>query len=94
MEGLPEYCLDYKLNKESSFYKTPVYGYMFDTDPIKNELAQIKTVRTEFEKQLWSGAIQDYQSVYNNMLEKLKNAGIDKVIQEAQKQADAFMAGK
>lgn len=92
--GLPAYCLNFKKNVESKWHKTPVYGLVFDSNSVKNEILQINTVVAEFDKQLFSGALPNYEEVYDNMMAKFKSAGIDKVITELQKQADEYVASK
>jgi putative aldouronate transport system substrate-binding protein len=70
----------------------PYLGFHFDTKAVTNELAQTKAVTSQYTKLLTSGALGDqWESTYNEMITKLKAAGMDKIVQEAQKQLDNFM---
>ncbi len=65
-----------------------------DFNNVKTELAQVNTVIGEFEKPLLSGALPNYDEVYNEFIGKLKKAGIDKVIEDLQKQFDEYVGIK
>lgn len=71
--------------------KTPVYGLVFDNSSMENELAQMTAANDEFELQLIGGANNGYEETYQKMQKKIKAAGISKVIDEYQKQANSFM---
>lgn len=65
-------------------------GFRFDTEPVSTEVAQINTVMGEYDKQfLYADDVEAWGKEY---YDKLKAAGVDKVIEEAQKQIDAWAA--
>lgn len=68
-------------------------GFTFDSKPVENEIAQVTAVSAEFCAPVLTGLI-DFEGNYETCLEKVKAAGIDVVIAEAQSQVDAFMASK
>lgn len=68
-------------------------GYTFDSKPVENEVASVTAVAAEFCAPVLSGLL-DFEGNYETCLEKVKAAGIDVVIAEAQRQVDEFMAGK
>lgn len=92
---LPEGTPADKWKKFDEFNKasknSPMLGFDFDTDKVKNELASVKSVRDEFNDALVSGSV-DPKEYLPKFEDKLKAAGIDKVIKEAQKQYDAWKA--
>ncbi|WP_135546403.1 ABC transporter substrate-binding protein [Paenibacillus cymbidii] len=80
-----------KLNNESE--KSPIIDFKFNPDPVASEIANIASVIDEFKPGLETGAV-DVAKVLPQFQEKLKNAGSDKVVAEAQKQLDAYYASK
>jgi putative aldouronate transport system substrate-binding protein len=68
-------------------------GYTFDSKPVENEVAQVTAVAAEFCAPVLSGLV-DFEGNYETCLEKVEAAGINIVIEEAQRQVDEFMASK
>ncbi len=64
-----------------------------NTDAIKTEIASCEAVTTEYLESLAMGAV-DLEKTIPELLSKLKAAGSDKIIEEAQKQIDAWKAEK
>lgn len=74
--------------------KKPLYyGFKFDSSSVDLEAAACKKVISEYNRQAVLGAI-DPDKVLPEFRKKLKEVGADKVIAEAQKQYDAFLAEK
>lgn len=68
---------------------SPLMGFVFDAEPVKTELAAIENIRSEF-RTLGTGSV-DPEPVLKKRNAKLKAAGVDRVIAEAQKQLDAWV---
>lgn len=68
-------------------------GFSFNTEPVKNEITSLNNVAQQYRKILETGTI-DPTTKLKEFNEKLKAAGIDKVIAEKQKQLDAWAAAK
>ena len=68
---------------------SPIIGFVLDTDPIKNEISQVAAVTAEFSGK--SQIVCGYSN-YDEMMAKLKEAGIYKLRDEVQKQIDAYWA--
>ncbi len=68
--------------------QSPIMGFNVDSDPIRTELAQIAAVRKEY---AGSNFLPDYETRYEEMVEKIKNAGLERVINEIQKQLDEWV---
>ncbi len=73
-------------NAEKSYF----LGFSMDTTPVETELATVQTVFEEYLAQVRSGAGDEAK--IDEYLEKLESAGIQKVIDEAQAQLDAWIA--
>lgn len=78
-----------KLN-ESAFVQ-PTFGFAFDDTNIKAEYANVMAVKAEYQPLLMTGTV-DPDKYLPEYLEKLRNAGAEKVQAELQKQLDAWVA--
>ena len=58
------------------------------------KLSNLLGVNDEYEPQLAYGAVSDYESVYNTMIERTKAAGMSDIIAELQSQADKYISSK
>ncbi|SFJ33116.1 putative aldouronate transport system substrate-binding protein [Paenibacillus sp. UNC496MF] len=67
-------------------------GFFFDATPVKTELGNVKAVITSDIAPIYAGVV-DYDGHIAQAQQKLKAAGVDKVIAEYQKQLDAYLAG-
>jgi putative aldouronate transport system substrate-binding protein len=70
---------------------SPLFGFVFDPEPVKNELIAVGKVQSTYDPGLQSGQLDPAVDL-PKMIDKMKAAGIDKIIQEAQKQVDAWRA--
>lgn len=68
-------------------------NFIFDTEPVKSEYAQLQAVESEYLNPISNG-FEDYDENIDKAIEKLKAAGLDKFMEELQKQFDAFMDEK
>lgn len=68
-------------------------GFTYNQQAVKTEIAALATVGNEYGTPLGAGVV-DYDKHYPKMKQALKDAGIDKVIKDAQEQLDKFMAEK
>ncbi|QGQ99793.1 extracellular solute-binding protein [Paenibacillus psychroresistens] len=66
-------------------------GFFFDSTPVKGEMANVKAAIASDIIPIFSGVVS-YDSHIKVAADKLKSAGIDKVLAEYQKQMDAYMA--
>lgn len=80
-----------KFNQEAE--KPMYFGFKFDASNVDLEAAACKNVINEYNRQAVLGAI-DPDTVLPEFRKKLKEVGADKVVEEAQKQYDAFLAEK
>ncbi|UJF32437.1 ABC transporter substrate-binding protein [Paenibacillus hexagrammi] len=73
--------------------KSPGLGFTFNSEPVKTEVAAAVNVEKEFNAALDTGSV-DPDATLAKYQEKMKAAGMDKIIAEKQKQFDAFLATK
>jgi len=78
-----------ELNASKS--ESPVNGFTFNLEPVKAEEAAVKNVLDEMRPGIRTGTL-DPETYMPKLLDKLKSAGIDKIIAEKQKQIDEWMA--
>ncbi|CAK4836596.1 unnamed protein product [Aphanomyces euteiches] len=69
-------------------------GFNFNIDKVKSEIANMKTVSTQYGNPIYVGQIKDVDSAFKTLADKLKSAGIDKVKAEYESQSAAFLANK
>lgn len=79
-----------KWAKEDTIHN-PLETFTFDDSTVKNEMAAINTVVTQYGLPLHLGIIADPAKGVETYSQKLKAAGLDKVLKEVQTQADAFI---
>jgi len=70
---------------------SPTLGFYADTTNISTEIATISNIVQEFKAPLFTGSV-DTEKYLSQLNEKLKAAGIDKVMEELQGQYDKWMA--
>ncbi len=66
-------------------------GFVFDPEPVQNEIASINTVIEEYMSTLTTGVV-DPNTIYDEFLAKLEAAGSQTLIDEVQTQLDAWAA--
>jgi putative aldouronate transport system substrate-binding protein len=71
----------------------PAMGFNFDPTAVKSEITQTTSVLEEMLPSLVAGAVDPEQNL-PKMIEKLKSAGMEKILAEKQKQLDEFLASK
>jgi len=75
-------------------YISPLIGFELDTRMIVLEMEKIDLVVAEYITGLEHGTMENWEDTYNEMILKMKEAGVDKVISEMQKQLDVFKESK
>ncbi len=71
--------------------ESPAFGFTFDSEKVKIEVGACQNVQAEFEKILSEGC-DNPEKVLNDYIAKLKAAGSDKIVAEAQRQYDEWRA--
>ncbi|ANE48343.1 hypothetical protein SY83_20975 [Paenibacillus swuensis] len=89
----PEYAQMLESFNKSAI-TNPLLTFVFDNTKFKNELAAMKNVTDQYRDALYLGALGDPEQGVKTLLEKYKEAGMDKVMAEVQKQVDVFMAAQ
>lgn len=71
--------------------KLPIYGWTFDPTPVETEIAAIANIKEAYALTLCTGAA-DVDTILPEFLAKLEEAGIQKVVDEANAQLADFLA--
>lgn len=75
--------------------RSELIGFVLDTDPISDKVAQLSAIKSEYMRSLASGALgADWEKEYDAWIEKAKAAGLEDVRAEIKKQIDEFLANK
>jgi len=93
LPGQPDDVWDQTKKLNESAKVSPLSGFIFNTEPVKVEVANCTKVWNEMHLLVESGQL-DPNVTLPKFLDKLKKAGSDKIIAEMQKQVDAFKAAK
>ena len=72
-------------------HPSPVLGFCFDTTPVVDELAACTAIYKEYKANIVTGT--DITCI-PAMLEAMRDAGLDKIVAEAQTQVDKWIAAK
>jgi len=67
-------------------------GFVPNTDSIKNEIAARDALYVEFGSMLDYGLVDDVDKALEEYIQKQKDAGLDKILEELQKQVNEFIA--
>ncbi len=70
---------------------SPILSFNFDSTKVATEMAAVQNVKEQFWASLMTGTV-DPEEYLPKAIEKFKEAGLDKVIAEAQTQLDAWKA--
>lgn len=71
--------------------KSPILGFNFDSSNVSSELAAVQNVKEQFWASLMTGSLDPEENI-PKVIEKFEEAGLDKVMAEAQTQLDAWRA--
>jgi putative aldouronate transport system substrate-binding protein len=70
---------------------SPINGFVFNTDPVKTEMAQLSAIGKEYVDILGSGALANYEQSYEEFIKKTNLAGSEKIQAEMQRQLDEWL---
>jgi putative aldouronate transport system substrate-binding protein len=91
-EGNPPDIWDQYRKYNNSLLVSKAYGFTFDAAPVVNEVAQLTAVVEQYRKDLAFGAIDNIDARLREFNQALYGAGLQRVIEEKQKQLDAWLA--
>lgn len=92
-EGQPEDVWAQTKTLNESAQKAPSIGFTFDSEPVKTEIANSATVVKEYLDGL-NSVFLNLDQDYPDFIEKLKKAGSERIIEEMQRQIDAWKASQ
>ncbi|QHW33774.1 ABC transporter substrate-binding protein [Paenibacillus rhizovicinus] len=72
---------------------SPFVGFTLDQSKIKSQISQLQAVMNEYGENLGLG-VTDINTVKDEIMKKMKAAGLQDVIDETQKQINAYLAAK
>lgn len=79
------------LNASAAY--SPLMGFSFDSSKVELELSNCYAAYIEYiTPMIWGDYFKDFDKQYNNFMKKLKACNVNLVIEEMQKQVDAWLA--
>jgi len=76
---------------ENYVVQNPIAAFNFDDSNVKNEMAAVGNVITQYGVALDLGMVEDVEAGVKEFRTKLTEAGFDKILEECQKQAKEFV---
>lgn len=73
---------------------SPLDGFNLDTRMIALEMAKVDLVVKQYREELCRGTNEDWENLYEQFLNDMREAGSDKIIEEIQEQLDSFKKEK
>ena len=73
---------------------SPLDGFNLDTRMIALEMAKVDLVVKQYKEELCRGTNEDWENLYEQFLDDMREAGSDKIIEEIQEQLDSFKKEK
>jgi len=70
---------------------SPFAGFTFDTSSFESNLLQIRVISGEFDRPLSTGSQANHEALYREFMERMEIAGNSYIIENLQRQADAFL---
>jgi len=68
-------------------------SYVFDTEPVESQAAAVSAVMSKYAYEMNTGTL-DIDARLEDIKAELKTAGIDEILQEAQRQLDEYLKSK
>lgn len=90
-EGDPEDIWQQTSDWNDSAVISPAMGFSWDNSSVLNQVTACKNVKSKYENALGTGSI-DPATALPAFLQELEDAGVNDIIQEKQKQLDAWLA--
>ncbi len=90
-EGDPENIWQQTSDWNDSAVISPAMGFSWDNSSVLNQVTACKNVKSKYENALGTGSI-DPATALPAFLQELEDAGVNDIIQEKQKQLDAWLA--
>lgn len=80
-----------KLNEEAK--ASVLLGFSFNPEPVQDEIANVLAVYNKYKSELLAGVHEPHAKV-KQIIEEMNKAGLNKIIEESQKQIDEFKKTK
>lgn len=93
MVGTNKESLAWEEEQNQKAKRSPAMGFTFDSSSVKTEYTAVSNVITQYLPGLLCGSV-DPTTMISEFESKLKTAGLPKIIEEKQKQLDAWIATK
>lgn len=90
--GYPANFAELLEEMNNSAYMSTVMGFTFNPEPVQNEVAACNNVIAEYDATILSGQNDNVDELVDEFIQKLKDNGIEKIVDEMNAQIDAWRA--
>ncbi|WP_419872446.1 ABC transporter substrate-binding protein [Candidatus Pristimantibacillus sp. PTI5] len=91
MANWPQSYVDHRSSVGDKLKPLLYAGFTFNSENVKAQIANIANVSTQYGSPLFIGAVKNVDEAYNQLTEKLKAAGIEKVKADVEKQTQEYL---
>lgn len=89
LEDVPPGFLDEIRHQNNTAFRSVMLGFMMDTEPVIREIMNARNVWSRYEVDLRTGVLNP-DVILPTVIAELRDAGLDRIIEEAQRQVDEF----
>lgn len=93
LEGVNWSDIELKLRENKETEKSPYFGFIFDQNSVRTEISAINNVVNQYRPGLVTGSL-DPETTIPKFIKALNDAGAETIINEKQKQLDAWLAAQ
>lgn len=91
--GMDEDVWEKTIKFNESAIVSPLLGFVYDSEKMKNEIAQVEAIMGEYGAAITTGTI-DYNEFKEKITKRLDDAGLQKIIEDVQSQLDEWLKKK
>lgn len=90
-EGQSEDVWTETIKYNASASKSPIMGFLWDPENVKTEITNLSTARKKYDNFYLTVTGSEFDEKYEEFCEAMRTAGHQKIVEEAQRQVDAYM---
>lgn len=87
IDGMDPAVWEETIAVNDSAARSPITGFALNTEPVQSEFAQLTSVKEEYKNRMY---MPNYLELEEEYIAKLEAAGIDKFVEEVQRQVDVW----
>ena len=94
MSNWPQAYIDHQEQVKDYLVDFTYNGFTFNSDKVKTQISNLANASTQYANPIYIGAVKDVDKAFDELAKNLNSAGLDKVKEEVQAQADVYLAAR